>query len=89
MKRYGSQGAISTKENEDVMKRSNSLRSNQAAKQTDGKQKPCGKAPPPPQDKVKAKQPQQIQSKPLDHQSTAAPEGHNVIIPAENNETSK
>ena len=76
LKRYGSQEAISTKENEDVMKRSNSLRSNQVAKQTDGKQKPRGKAPPPPQD----------QSKPLDHQSTAAPEGHNVIIPAENNE---
>ena len=87
LKRYGSQEAISTKENEDVMKRSNSLKSNQAAKQTDRKQKPRGKAPPPPQDKLKAKQPQQIQSKPADHQSTAAPEGHSVTIPAENNET--
>ena len=86
LKRYGSQEAISTKENEDVMKRSNSLKSNQAAKQTDRKQKPRGKAPPPPQDKLKAKQPQQIQSKPADHQSTAAPEGHSVTIPAENNE---
>ena len=85
LKRYGSQEAISTKENEDVMQRSNSLRSTQAAKQTDRKQKPRGKAPPPPQDKVKEKQPQQIQSKPLDHQSTATPEGHNVTIPAENN----
>ena len=83
LKRYGSQEAISTKENEDVMKRSNSLRSNQSTKETDRKQKPRGKAPPPPQDKVKAKQPQ---SKPLDHQPTAAPEGHNDTIPTENNE---
>ena len=86
LKKYGSQETLSTIENEDAIKRSNSLKSNQTVKQTDRKQKPRGKAPPPPQGRVKAQQPQLIQSK---SQSTAALEGHSVNISAENNQILK
>ena len=82
LKRYGSQETLSCKESDDIIKRSNSLKANQ----TDNKQKRRGKAPPPPQGKMQAKQPQQIQSEPLDHQSTAAPEGQNITIPAGSNQ---
>ena len=84
LKKYGSQEALSFIENEDVIKRSNSLKNNnQTVKRTDSKQKPRGKAPPPPQDRVKVQQPQQVPSS----QSTAAPEGYSVFnIPAENNQ---
>ena len=87
LKRYGSQEAISNKESEDVIQRSNSLKTNQSGAKSDGKQKPRGKAPLPPQDKARTKQPQQIQPKPLDHQPTTTPEGQNVTIPAESNKT--
>ena len=73
LKRYCSQEAISNKESEDVMKRSNSLKNNQSGAQTDGKQKHHGKAPPPPQDKVRTKQ------------FTAISEGQNAtILPGSN-----
>lgn len=87
LKRYSSQETISNKESEDVMQRSNSLKSNQSGTKSDGKQKPRGKAPLPPQDKARTKQPQQIQPKPVEHQPTATPEGQNVTIPAESNQT--
>jgi len=82
LRRSGSQEEVSNQESENVIKRSNSLKINEAEQQNDGKQKPRGKAPPPPQDKVKAKQPQQVEYKPLDHQSIIAPPQKHDTIPA-------
>lgn len=81
LRRSGSQKETSNKESENVKRRSSSFRTNEAEMQS--YKKPRGKAPPPPQDKVKAKQPQQIQSKPLDQSDTIP------MIPVESNQVAQ